>query len=319
MAPLMLAIIFAVVFQPFYRRILKHTAGYQGLAAFLTSVIVISILFIPVTFLGTRIFDESTNLYSSLSDGKGQVYLEKISDFLIGTLEKISPGIGGSFPDISKSFDNYAKDGLSWVIKHLGETFTEVTGLFLNLFIFLIALYYLLKDGSELKKVLIKLSPLSDSDDEGVFNKLELAVNSVVKGSLLVALTQGIFAAVGFTVFGLPNSILWGTVAAVAALIPGVGTSLVVLPAVLFLFLTSSIFSAVGLLIWGIFAVGLIDNFLGPNLVGKGMKLHPLLVLLSVLGGLSFFGFAGIFLGPLTISLLFALLNIYSARQLSAN
>lgn len=98
-----------------------------------------------------------------------------------------------------------------------------------------------------------------------------------------------------------------------AALIPGIGTALVLTPAIMFLFLKGEVFSGVGLIAWGMGAVGLVDNFLGPKLVGRGMRLHPLIILLSVLGGIGFFGPIGFLLGPLTISLLFALLNIYSS------
>ena len=160
--------------------------------------------------------------------------------------------------------------------------------------------------------MLIELSPLNDKEDEGVFDRLELAVNSVIKGNLVIALVQGVLTTIGFMLFGVPNAILWGTVAAVAALIPGIGTGLVFIPAVAFLFFTGANVPAFGLFIWGALGVGLIDNFLGPKLVGSGMKLHPLLVLLSVLGGLMYFSPAGVFLGPLSLSLLFALLSIYA-------
>ena len=100
--------------------------------------------------------------------------------------------------------------------------------------------------------------------------------------------------------------------AAIAALIPSVGTALVFVPAIILLFISGQIFAAFGLLLWGALAVGLIDNFLGPKLIGRGMHLHPLLVLFSVLGGIVFFGPIGFVLGPIILSLLFALLDIYS-------
>ena len=76
--------------------------------------------------------------------------------------------------------------------------------------------------------------------------------------------------------------------AVIAALIPGIGTALVLIPAILFLFITGEMFSGVGLIVWGVVAVGLVDNFLGPKLVGHGMQLHPLIILLSVFGGIGF-------------------------------
>ena len=123
----------------------------------------------------------------------------------------------------------------------------------------------------------------------------------------------------GFSIFGVPNPILWGSVAAVAALIPGVGTALVLIPSILYLFFIGETVSASGLLVWGIVAVGLVDNILGPKLVGRGIKLHPFLTLLSILGGISFFGPLGFLFGPLTLSLLFAFLEIYSTIRRERN
>ena len=182
-----------------------------------------------------------------------------------------------------------------------------------GIFIFLIALYYLFKDGHKLKTAVVALSPLQDIHDETIFDKLVLAINSVIKGSLAVAFIQGILTAVGLAIFGVPNAVLWSSVAAITALIPGIGTALVLLPAILYLYFSGQTLFAVGLLLWGMTAVGLVDNFLGPKLVERGMRLHPFLILLSILGGISFFGPLGFLLGPLVLSLLFALLEIYFA------
>jgi predicted PurR-regulated permease PerM len=133
----------------------------------------------------------------------------------------------------------------------------------------------------------------------------------VIKGSLLIALIQGMVSGTGFAIFGVPNPVLLGSVAIIAALIPNVGTAVVLTPAILYLYLTDQVWQSAGLLIWGITAVGLIDNLLGPTLIGRSSKIHPLLILLAVLGGLAFFGPLGFILGPLVISLLFAVLDIY--------
>ncbi len=155
------------------------------------------------------------------------------------------------------------------------------------------------------------ISPLAEADDETIFKKLALAVSAVVRGSLIVAFIQGILATVGFMIFGLPNPVLFGTIAAIAALVPGVGTALVLVPAIGYLFLSGNTFGAAGLFIWGTVVVGLVDNFLGPQLIGNKMKLHPLAVFLAVLGGIVFFGPIGIIVGPLVISLFSALLDVY--------
>jgi len=261
--------------------------------------------------LGTQIFQQSQELYFSLTESGGRGALTKLLENSIEHLQKLFPPLG----EFSINVDQYLKQGLSWLLQNLGGFFSNFAKLLTSAFIFLISLYYLLKDSSKLRKAVTALSPLADTDDEIILKKLKLAVDSVVRGNITIALIQGALTALGFTLFGVPNAILWGTVTAIAAIIPGIGTALVLIPAIVFLFLSGNTFSAFGLLLWGILAVGLIDNFLGPKLVGRGMQLHPLIVFLSVLGGLIFFGPLGFLLGPLTLSLCFVVLDIYLPRR----
>lgn len=313
LAPLALAAVFAVVLQPLHDIILRKFGNHLGLAALVTVLIAIVCILVPLILIGAQIFGEAGQLYGVLAESGGQENLvaKTIQDFG-QRFSGVYPGSEAFFENLSTDLDVYAKRGLEWLISHLGSALSSVSALVLDLFIFFVALYYLLRDGKRLKSELISLSPLEDADDEIVFGNLESAVNSVVKGSLTIALIQGALTAIGFTVFGVPSAILWGTVAAIAALIPAVGTSLVILPAIGYLFFAGHTVQAIGLLIWGVVAVGLIDNLLGPKLMGGRMRLHPLLVLLAVLGGIAFFGPIGIFLGPLTLSLLFAFIKIYS-------
>jgi len=306
---LILATVFATVFQPVYQKIVGLVRGRQGLAALFTILIVVVCIFTPLIFLGIQIFQEAQQLFFSFTDtgSVGKDAVLSIFNGLVDTIKNYFPSTQG----FSINIDQHIKQGLSWLLQHFGVIFGSLAKVALGSFIFLISLYYLLKDGHRLKEFLVSLSPLADTDDETVFKKLELAVNSVVKGNLTIAFTQGALTAIGFAIFGVPNAVLWGTVATITALIPGIGTALVLTPAIIFLFFTSGLFHGFGLLAWGIVAVGFIDNFLGPKLIGRGTQVHPLIVLLSVLGGLSFFGPVGFLLGPLTISLLFALFDIY--------
>lgn len=313
LTPLALAAVFAVVLQPVYSFLLRRTRNRKAVAASAAVAFSFVCILIPLIFLGTQIFRESTQLYGSLIQGDNTQNLVVGAIRSIGNAsENILPGSGDFFANLSDNLDVYVKQGLVWLSGHLGAALSGISVLLLNLFIFFISLYYLLLDGPKLKQALIALSPLEDTDDRAVFDRLELAVNSVIRGSLMVAGIQGVLTAIGLAIFGVPNSILWGTVTVVAALIPGIGTALVVVPGIIYLFVVGNTASAIGLLVWGLLAVGLIDNLLVPRLVGRKMQMHPLLVLLSVLGGIVFFGPIGIFLGPLSISLLSALITIYS-------
>ncbi len=311
LVPLVLAAVFASVLQPLYRVLFRHMQSVPGLASFTAMLIAVVCILIPLTLISVQITSDAQNLYSSLSGGEGKLYLDTAAGYANDTVSRYAPSLALSPAELSASVDQSMKDGLSWLVQNLGGAFGGAARTLLSVFVFLIALYYLLRDGARLKQVIIEMSPLADTEDKVVFARLELAVRSVIRGSLMIALIQGILTGIGFAFFGVPNSILWGVAAAFAALIPGIGTSLVLAPGVAYLFIIGAVTPAVGLLLWSVLAVGLIDNFLGPKLVGRGMQLHPLLVLLSVFGGLVFFGPAGIFLGPLCTSLLFALLSIY--------
>jgi len=313
LAPLVLAAICAAVFYPVYTRILKKLGGRRtSIAALLTVLISAACVLVPLSLLSLRVATEAEQLYVSLADGSGKAYLNSALVYADRLVQSYAPGSQGVAETISTNIDTYVKSGLTWLIGYLGAIFSGIAVLLLKLFIFFIALYYLLRDGVALKRKLIELSPLSDHDDHSIVSRLSRSVNSTVKGTLMIALIQGALTAIGFLLCGVPNAVLWGSVAAIAALIPGFGTALVLVPAIVFLFITGHPVAGIVLLVWGALAVGLIDNVLGPKLIGHGSGLHPLLVLLSVLGGLSLFGPLGIFLGPLTISFLLAVISLYT-------
>lgn len=312
LTPLILAVVLSVVFAPIQRRIQHLMPKYPGLSAFVTLLIIVSFIVIPLSFLGIQIFKEVGQLYTALVVGDGNgANIHSISTDLTQTLHRLLPVSANVSIDITQ----YVRGALSWLIQNLGAVFSNLASIGVSFFILVITLYYLLRDGDRLKKILISLSPLADADDENIYRRLGLAINSVVKGNITVAVVQGVVASIGFAIFGLPNPVLWGTIASVFALVPPMGTSLVLIPAVVFLYLSGHTLPALGLLIWSMFAVGLIDNILGPRLVGRSIKLHPLLVLLSVLGGIIFFGPIGFLMGPLTLSFVITLFDTYAASS----
>ena len=311
-APLALAAVFSVVLRPVFTWALTLVRGSRPVASLITLVIALVCLLVPLGLITTQIALEARNVYESLTGGEGLEFLHSVLAEVEALIAPYVPGFTLNFETLAAQLGTYARQALEVVLSHAGGILSSTAGFLLSLFIFFIALYYLLKDGPALKRSVVELSPLYDTDDEFVFKKLEVAINSVVRGSLLIALIQGIIATTGYLLFGVPNAVLWGTTTAVAALIPGVGTALVLGPIVLYLTFAGATSSALGLLLWGVVAVGLIDNLLGPKLMGRSAQLHPLLILLSVLGGLAFFGPTGLFLGPLTISLFLTLLSIHA-------
>lgn len=304
-AALALAAIIAVVWYPIYRKITNFLPRKNKTVGALVSVILIALtIFAPLFILGYLLFLQIAAFYATTAAGGTSEITDSIHSF--------QSLVSHYFPSLSFDLTNYVNEAAGWLVGHTGDIFASTASTVFLLFIMLIALYYLLKDGAACVAEAVRLSPLPDTQDAYILKKLSISIRSVVLGTLSVALIQGILTSIGFFVFGMSDPVLWGGVAAIGALIPGVGTSVVFIIAVIFLIMSQSYGVAVGLAIWGIFAVGLIDNFLGPYLMSRGAELHPFLVLLSVLGGVALLGPVGLLLGPVTLSFFTVLLELYT-------
>lgn len=307
MPALVLSAIIATACYPLYLRIQKLVPGRgAGISSFLTTILVFLLVIVPVGAVGYLIFLEAATFYAAVSAGN--------SISIAPTLSLLQDIILRYAPNANIDITSYAQQGAGWIASSMGTIFASTASLIAMLLIAFIGLYYLFKDGERLIKTLIRLSPLPDKADAKIIDRLARSVRSVLIGSLSVGLIQGVLTAIGFTIFGVPQAILWGMVAAIAALIPAIGTSLVFIPTVAFLVISGSYTPAIGVAVWGVVIVGLVDNFLGPYLMSRGATMHPFLVLVSALGGLSVFGPVGFVLGPVIMSFFIALLEIYESH-----
>ena len=200
---------------------------------------------------------------------------------------------------------------LNWVIGHFDSIFSVVFGGILNFILMLISLFYLFIFGDKIKKGLMTWSPLPDKHDEEFIQTLKSSIDAVLRGRILVSVIQGVLVGIGFVIFGVGSPVLWGFVGGVASLIPILGTSVVIAPAVIYLFLSHSVGAGLGLLIWGAVVVGLVDNIIPIIFMKDKMGVHPMIVLFSMLGGVEIFGAIGFLVGPVVVSAFVALMKIY--------
>lgn len=301
--PLALAFMAAIVFRPVNRFLLKEWKGRRSLAALVTTVFILLVILIPLGFIIQQITVESLNFLDAVRAGR--------VDGLDTISAKIIEPIHAIFPEWNPDVVGYLKSAADGMTKNIGGIFSGASSALLGAFIAIFGMFYMLRDGHIFKKEIVELSPLIDKYDNEIIAKIERAVNSVVRGSLFTALIKGVLGALGFWIFGVPHAILWGAITGIVSLLPSVGAGLTIIPAALYLVLFDQVGPAIGLTVWGIVIVGLVDNIVMPLVVGKGFTVHPLLVLLSVVGGIIFFGPIGLFIGPLVIALLSALIEIY--------
>lgn len=302
---LVLGASFSIVLFPIFTWLNKrHLPNW--LAALITLFFFIVVLCIPLFSIGSIVFDQSQNLYHSLVNNHGNA--GPLMSSLGNKINLMLPrGVNFNINEIFSGF-------ISFLTNNIANIFSATVTFFFTFILLLLTIFYFLKDGENWRKTFLKLSPLSSADDEKILVKLSQTINGVIKGYLLIAFIQGTLMGVGLTIFQIPNPAIWAVVAGIAAIIPPLGTAVVSVPAVIFLFVTGHTGLAIGLLIWAVFVVGAGDNVLNPYIVGHRINIPPFLILFSVLGGIALLGPVGILIGPLTVSLLYTLTEIYQSE-----
>lgn len=272
------------------------------IAALASTLLTYLFIVVPICFVLFLLTRETVLLYEQLQVSNTYT-LDDIFIYLQSILDQYFPGTTISLTEGVKTFS-------AWIVAHLQTLFSSVAAFALLLFISIMTTFFFFRDGKRLLGWIISISPLPEDQDLLIANRIHIAVRSVLTGIIFISLIQGIVAGLGFWIFGIPKPVLWGTVAAFGGLLPGIGTTVIMIPAVAFLYFTGHTFAAIGLLIWAVLAIIIVDNILSPMLMGRGNALHPLLVLLSILGGISLFGMIGLIVGPVIVSVFLVLLEL---------
>ena len=302
------ALTLAVMFTPL-QRWLESKLIYPNMAA-LTSILLIGlIVIIPTLLIGeqllTQVVKGSQLVETRLNSGEWRRMLETQPQ-LASIVIKIDQYV--NFPDIIKTLNTKLGNAAGAIVK--GSIF-QLIGLILVFYM----LFFLLRDRHWALKSITSLSPLSKAEMDKLFNRVGDTIHATVYGTFAIAAVQGTLGGLMFWWLELPAPFLWGMVMSFLAIVPMLGASIVWAPAALFLALEGNWGNALILTFWGMLIVGTIDNLLRPVFVGNRLKLHTILVFISVIGGLIHFGAAGIILGPVTLAVTIALLEIWFKRN----
>ena len=316
------AVILAILVYPLYAWLLELMRGRATLAAITVMVVITLLVILPGVELVRFLTDETVSLVQSvrsLMDEEGkQEWLAKpwvqqllswwnmvsfrLMDFKINWKEMLVQGAQSSSTFLVTQVKGIAQNVLSFTI---------------NFIIALFTLFFVLRDGAEFLSRVQRLLPMDREHQERLLRNIVDAVTAVVHGSLVVAMVQGLLAGLAYWVLGVPFAVLWGVITAFAALLPFGGTTLVTIPASLYLFLQGNNVKGIIMLIWCLGVVVMIDNVLKPLFIGSRIKLPMLFLFFGILGGLAVFGALGLILGPVLFALLAVLLDLYSEEYSS--
>lgn len=316
---IVLAAILSVAFYPVYKRILAAFRNRSGFAAFVSCVLVVFIILIPVTLMILLLVREAYDTYLLIQTKVASGYFDNLlkwenGGILFDLKQKLLPVVDLDTLDIKKTITSTAQSVSTFLIAQTAIVVKQFTTSLIDFVVMMFAMFYFFKDGALLKKRLMDYSPLPMQYEKKIIKKMKDMVGAIVYGLFLTALTQGTLGGIGFALAGISNPIFWGAVISFFALIPLVGTGIVWGPAGLILIFTGSVGWGIFVLLWGFFVVSLVDNFMKPYLIGGRAHTYPLLTFLAIFGGIFAFGLKGVLFGPIIMMFAVTILYIYKSE-----
>ena len=315
---LILAIILASIFNPVQIYLERLLGGRKNLAASMIVVIITFAVAIPVfVFTSTLVSQgletvnktndwlQAGNLNQLIRDPRINVYLAKVHERL--------PFLDVNKANLASDLLNLSKGMGQFLLGKVAVILSNVVNLVAQFFVMVFIFFYLVRDGGEMVGNIRYYIPLRADQQDRIIDGIRVVAKSVLLGTFLTAVCQGIVGGVAFQFLGFPG-LFWGTMMALASLIPIVGAYLVWVPIALYLAVLGQVKSAVFLAVWSVVLLGIIDNFLRPFFMKGKSKMSPFYIFLAILGGVQYFGFIGILYGPLILSFAMIMLFIYGVE-----
>jgi predicted PurR-regulated permease PerM len=313
------AVFLAIVFSSLQDRSVDVCRGHRGWAAFGTLMVIVVSVLLPTALLTAAITQEAVAFYERVRSGEiqiGQYFqrgVEALPTWARGLLDRF--GVGDLTLVQDKVVELLGRSGqtITSRVFSIGQNTLEFL---VSFFVMLYLLFFLLRDGRELAASAARAMPLKQAHTTRLLTQFATVVRATVKGNVVVALVQGTLGGLAFWTLGIAGPLLWGAVMALLSLLPAVGAALVWGPVAIYLASTGSVLPALGLTLWGVLVIGLVDNVLRPILVGRDTRMPDYLVLIATLGGLTVFGLNGFVIGPVIAAMFLVTWDIFAqARQ----
>lgn len=305
------AALFAALFSPLYRRILSLIGERTGLASALTLLTIILFVMVPLSLLLATVTSQALDIADTAVPWVRQQ---------LGTPGLITESLK-ALP-FYESIEPYREQALSrlgdlagvvsgWAVDALQSVTFGTFNALLSVMIVLYTLFFFLIDGDRLLYYMLYYLPLNDEDETKLLQRFTSVTRATLKGTAVIGFLQGALAGFALYLAGIPSALFWAVAMMVLSVVPGVGTALIWIPAVIYLLIGGQVIAAVAVSVFCVLVVGTVDNLLRPKLVGNDTQLHELLIFFSTLGGLIMFGFMGFVIGPIIAALFVTLWELY--------
>ena len=298
---IIIGIILAVVFASLYDWLFKITK-LKNISAGFICILLIFLIVLPFWFL-TPIFIEQSF----------QVYLISQQIDFVTPLKTIFPSlfVSEAFSvEVGSVIHSFVTKATNSIVNSFARILLNFPIIFLQFLVVFATFFFVLRDKEKIMSYIKSLMPFSKEVENKLIHSSRAITISVIYGQVVVGIIQGIIVGAGFFIFNVPNPLFLMLLAVLAGIFPIIGTALVWIPVIIYLFIAGNIFPAVGVAAFGLISSG-IDNILKPIFVSRRTRMHPLLILMGMIGGLLLFGIFGIIIGPLILAYVLILLEVY--------
>ncbi|MBI2083343.1 MAG: AI-2E family transporter [Deltaproteobacteria bacterium] len=324
LVPIMWAVILAIAVFPVYRWFLKILRGKKTVASLIVTLLVIVVTTGPMVFFSGALVREVLGFYTQVA-----AWIQERGKGLSWEWLATSP-FGGLWLQIQEKTAALNIEVVPLTVKFLQKMTNLIVGQLeqgaKNFFVFvfdylitIMTLFFFLRDGESMTKGLKDMFPMSMEHKEAVLGRIEQTVSAVVRGVGLTGITQGVLAGLAFWILGIPYPLFLALLIAFLAFLPIGGAAMIWIPSSVYLYFQGSWGRALILFLYGTLVISMVDNFLKPLLIGEKTRLPILFLFFAILGGLSFYGFVGIFLGPVLVALFLTLIQIYKKEYPSGS
>lgn len=299
-------IVLAFIFYPIYTKLNKHFSN-KNIAATIIALFLVLIIIIPTWFLTPMLLDETIHIFR-VSQGID----------LVTPLQELFPSLFASEDfsnEIGRTIQQFITGLTNSVMNMVSKLLLNFPTLLLQLMVALFTFYFVLRDNDDFVNYIQTLLPFSKAIEKKLFKSSRDITFSILYGQVLVGIGQGLLAGASFLIFGIENALLLTILAAVAGILPIIGSSIIWIPVAIFAFIKGDFVAVVGVIAFGLLA-SFLENSLKPMFVSKMTNIHSGLILMGMIGGVFMFGVLGFILGPLILSYLLIVLETFQNKKL---
>ncbi len=306
--PFLFALLLYLALQPLYAIILSRVKK-EGVSSTIMILFLVLLVMVPLFFIVIAVIDQVFQLYVVVQKEIKAGIIDDIYSSRVVQDLLVYLNIDKSY--ITTKATDFVQNISGMVLSSVQAMIAYPLGLLIDFFFLLLILFFMFKEGSTMRALFYRNMPFPPDLEEKVISRMKEVIRVLLTGNLLIMICQGLLVGIGLFITGIPLAFLGGSLAAILSLIPVIGTSLVWVPAVIYLLATGSYLMALFLGVWCLAWYLLLENVVKPKVFGEKLNFHPIIFFFLLLGSIQAFGLPGVFVGPLLLTLFYSLWEIY--------